>query len=307
MNILLTGASGQLGTELIPLLSAKGQLCVTDRSPPLKDTPNWFSLDVTDRPAVDQLLEKVRPGLIVNAAAYTAVDQAQNEPALSFAVNSEFPGQLAQWAERNEALLIHYSTDYVFDGKGSSPYRETQSAAPGNVYGESKLAGEQVITSSGCRHSILRTSWVYSSYGKNFVLSMLNLAIKGISLNVVNDQKGCPTWAGSLAKASDSVIDQWQTGERQEFNGLFHYCDDRALSWFEFADAIFKMAVNKGMLSTAPELAAIPSKEFPQPATRPKWSVLNTDKIQQVFNIQSASFEKSLSTVMDEISSGGVQ
>jgi len=302
MNILLTGASGQLGTELIPLLSGKGQLYVTDRSPPAHQVSNWMPLDVTDRVAVGQMLNDVQPGLVVNAAAYTAVDQAETEPDTSFAVNAEFPGQLAHWAKQHDALLIHYSTDYVFDGKGSSPYKESQTAAPQNVYGESKLGGEHAILSSGCRHSILRTSWVYSSHGKNFVLSMLNLARKGIALNVVDDQRGCPTWAGSLARASDLLIGQWQTDARKDFNGLFHYCDDRSLSWYEFATAIFKQAVTKGLLDLMPALAPIPSSEFPQPATRPQWSVLNTEKIQRVFNLKCGSFDQSLKTVVDEIS-----
>lgn len=302
MNVLLTGASGQLGTELTPLLSGKGRLYVTDRSPPVHKVSNWRPLDVTDKIAVGQLLDGVKPDLIVNAAAYTAVDQAEAEADASFAVNFDFPAQLAHWANQNGALLIHYSTDYVFDGKGTDPYRETQTTAPQNVYGESKLAGEKAITSSGCRHSILRTSWVYSSHGKNFVLSMLNLARKGVALNVVDDQRGCPTWAGSLAKVSDSLIDQWQSAGLRAFNGLFHYCDNRSLSWYEFAQAIFNQAVGKGLLDAMPELAAIPTSAFPQPATRPRWSVLNTEKIQQVFNIQPASFDQSLNAVIDEIS-----
>ncbi len=306
MKILLTGASGQLGTELIPLLSGKGRLYTTDRSLPRHDAPHWLSLDVTDRVAVDRVLDDVQPDLIVNAAAYTAVDQAETEPEISFAVNSEFPGQLAHWAKKYDALLIHYSTDYVFDGKGSIPYRETQPAAPQNVYGESKLGGEHAITSSGCRHSILRTSWVYSSHGKNFVLSMLNLALKGVALKVVDDQRGCPTWAGSLARASDLLIDQWQTASRKDFNGVFHYCDDRSLSWYEFAAEIFKQAVSKGLLDLMPALAAIPGSEFPQAATRPNWSVLNTDRIQRVFNIQPASFDRSLRVVIDEVKAKGL-
>lgn len=302
MNILLTGASGQLGTELVPLLSGKGRLCVTDRNPPLQDVTGWQQLDVTDSAAVGRMLDEVKPALIVNAAAYTAVDQAESEPEIAFAVNSEFPGQLAHWAKTNDALLIHYSTDYVFDGKGSGAYRETQAAAPLNVYGESKLGGERAIMASGCRHSILRTSWVYSSHGKNFVLSMLNLARRGVELKVVDDQRGCPTWAGSLARASDSIIDRWQSAGSKDFNGLFHYCDDRSLSWYEFAAAIFEQGVSLGLLDTMPPLAPIPSSEYPQPALRPRWSVLSTDSIQRVFNIRPASFEESLKTVMDEVS-----
>jgi dTDP-4-dehydrorhamnose reductase len=302
MNILLTGASGQLGTELFPLLSAKGQLTTTDRSPPLGAQQNWLKMDVANGAEVEQLLDRLRPSLIVNSAAYTAVDQAEDEPTVSFDVNAEFPGRLARWAKHNDALLIHYSTDYVFDGTASSPYLESQLPDPQNIYGKSKLAGEQAIKSSGCRYTTLRTSWVYSSHGKNFVLSMLNLARKGISLKVVDDQIGCPTWAGSLARASDAVIEHWQKPATEKPNGVFHYCDDRRLSWYEFADAIFQIAFKAGLLDSPPELSAIPSSDFPQPAKRPAWSVLDTKKIADVFNIHPASFEQSLKAVIDEVS-----
>jgi dTDP-4-dehydrorhamnose reductase len=302
MNILLTGASGQLGTELIPLLSAKGRVTVTDRSPPSSLLQNWVKLDVTDGGGIEHMLNRLQPELIVNAAAYTAVDQAEAEPATSFDVNAEFPGRLARWAKLNDALLMHYSTDYVFDGKASCPYPETHSPDPQNVYGESKLAGERIIESSGCRHTTLRTSWVYSSHGKNFVLSMLNLARKGLSLKVVDDQVGCPTWAGSLARASITVIEHWQTPGTGNGQGVFHYCDDRQVSWFAFAVAIFEWAVSIGFLDSVPELTPIPSSEFPQPARRPGWSVLDTGKIERVFKIQPASFEHSLQTVISEIS-----
>jgi dTDP-4-dehydrorhamnose reductase len=307
MNILLTGASGQLGTELIPLLSRKGRLTVTDRQPPAHAGPERIGLDVTDDAAVDTMLDEVRPELIVNAAAYTAVDRAQEEPDIAFAVNGAFPGQLARWASLNDALLIHYSTDYVFDGSSTAAYEETDATGPLNVYGESKLAGEQAIAASACRHSILRTSWVYSSHGNNFLLSMLKLARRGIALKVVDDQRGCPTWAGSLAAASNTLIDHWFASNGQACNGVFHYCDDRAVSWYEFAGEIFRQAVRDGVLDSLPQLAPIPGSAYPQPATRPAWSVLNTGKIRKVFNIRSASFEKSLCSVISQISEKGFQ
>jgi dTDP-4-dehydrorhamnose reductase len=304
MNILLTGASGQLGTELFPLLSAKGQLTTTDRSPPLGKQQNWLKMDVANGSEVEQLLNRLQPSLIVNSAAYTAVDQAEDEPTVSFDVNAEFPGRLACWAKQNDALLVHYSTDYVFNGTASSPYLESQVPDPQNIYGKSKLAGEEAIKSSGCRYTTLRTSWVYSSHGKNFVLSMLNLARKGISLKVVDDQIGCPTWAGSLARATDVVIDHWQNTGNKKLNGVFHYCDDRRLSWYEFANAVFQIAFKAGLLDCLPELSPIPSSDYPQPAKRPAWSVLDTTKITEVFNIQPASFEQSLKTVIDAVLTG---
>jgi len=302
MNILLTGAAGQLGTELLPLLSARGRVTATDRSPPATAVKSWLELDISDGGKLELLLNSVRPGLIVNAAAYTAVDQAETDVRTAYGVNAEFPGRLAHWAKQNDARLVHFSTDYVFDGTASHPYLETDEPDPQNVYGQSKLEGERAIESSGCRHATLRTSWVYSSHGKNFVLSMLELARRGIALKVVDDQQGCPTWARNLALASDKVIEQWQTPGADHRSGLFHYCDDRTLSWYDFAHAVFSYAVKTGLLNCEPDLAAVPSSGFPQPAPRPKWSVLDTRRIETAFDIHPASFNRSLKTVIDEVS-----
>lgn len=301
MNILLTGAAGQLGSELCPLLSAKGDLVATDRSTPASATSNWVELDISNGGQLEQLLSRLQPELIVNAAAFTAVDLAEKESETAFSVNALLPDRLAHWAKNNDARLIHYSTDYVFDGEAVNPYSEFALPDPQNVYGESKLEGERVIKASGCEHAILRTSWVYSSHGKNFVLSMLELARRGISLNVVDDQRGCPTWARNLALASCSVIENWQTSGVEDRTGVFHYCDDSTVSWYEFADLIFSLAVKSGLLDSQPDLSPIPSSEFPQPAHRPKYSVLDTNRIKRVFNINPVSFEQSLQTVIDEI------
>lgn len=298
MNILLTGAAGQLGTELIPLLSSRGRLFKTDRSAAKRADDKWLSLDVSDGRGVDNVLQQAQPSLIVNAAAYTAVDQAEKDVDASYVVNAEFPGRLAHWARQNDAVLVHYSTDYVFNGEASRPYRETDQPDPQSVYGKSKLAGEQVIIENNCRHAIIRTAWIYSSHGKNFVLSMLNLARKGVQLGVVDDQKGCPTWAGSLARASDQLIQQLK---RDSNNGIYHYCDDRTLTWYEFAAAIFEYAMEAGLLCQLPELRPVTSAEYLQPASRPQWSVLDTKKISDTFNIEAASFSQSLRTVIDEI------
>lgn len=301
MKILLTGAAGQLGSELLPLLSARGSVTATDRSTPVTASGNWLERDISNGAELEALLDRLKPGLIVNTAAYTAVDQAETDAETAFNVNAELPARLANWAKKNDARLVHYSTDYIFDGKADRAYLETDIASPQGIYGESKLAGEQAVEAAGCRYVILRTSWVYSSHGRNFVLSMLDLARRGVSLKVVDDQRGCPTWAGSLAMASNAVIEAWQTAGSASQHGIFHYCDDRIMSWYEFAREIFALALGAGLLNDLPVLAPVPSSEFPQPATRPKWSVLDTGRITRVFDIQPASFEHSLKTVVHEI------
>lgn len=301
MNILLTGAAGQLGSELIPLLSAHGSVTATDCSKPTMPVDNWVDLDISHAGRLEALLNRLRPALIVNTAAYTAVDQAETTPETAFEVNATLPGRLARWTKQNDARLIHYSTDYIFDGKSSQPYRETDIPNPLNVYGDSKLAGERAIETSACKHTILRTSWVYSSHGKNFVLSMLDLARRGLSLKIVDDQRGCPTWARNLALASNSVIKSWQQAESPDRNGVFHYCDDRVVSWYDFAHMIFSLALEAGLLEEEPDLTPVPGSEFPQPAKRPKWSVLDTHRINEVFNIRPASFNQSLQAVISEI------
>ena len=282
MNILLTGAAGQLGSELYPLLSESGDVVATDRFIPPGSAENWLELDISDSGELDVLLNRQRPDLIVNTAAYTAVDQAETEPEISFAVNAELPGRLARWASRNDARVLHYSTDYIFDGTADRPYLETDGPNPMGIYGESKLAGERAIEASGCKHVTLRTSWVYSSHGKNFVLSMLKLARRGLSLKIVNDQEGCPTWARSLALASHAVIKHWQTKGSDTSSGTYHYCDDRALTWYEFARSIFTLAVDAGLLDNPPEMTPVPSLEFPQPASRPWVSERLADLTEQV-------------------------
>ncbi len=301
MNILLTGAAGQLGSELLPLLSARGSVIATDQSRPGSAQGPWVEMDITDGVELENLLIRSQPDLIVNTAAYTAVDLAEQDPETAFAVNAELPGRLASWAKKNDAPLIHYSTDYVFDGKAARPYLESDLPAPQNVYGVSKLAGEHAIESSGCEHVTLRTSWVYSSHGKNFVLSMLDLARRGVSLKIVNDQRGCPTWAGNLARTSNAVIEEWQSAGIKNRSGLFHYCDDIPMSWYEFARMIFSCALRAGLLETEPELAPVPGSEFPQPAKRPEWSILSSSKIERLFNIYPASCKQSVEAVMDEI------
>lgn len=301
MNILLTGAAGQLGFELLPLLSARGNVTATDRSTHASSHVDWVELDISDSGKLEELLNRLQPKLIVNTAAFTAVDNAEAASKTAFEVNAALPEHLAHWAKHNDARLMHYSTDYVFNGNATSPYLETDEPDPQNVYGGSKLEGERAISVSGCKHAILRTSWVYSSHGKNFVLSMLDLARRGLSLKVVDDQRGCPTWARNLALASNTVIKSWQQPESGSRNGVFHYCDDQTVSWYDFARMIFSLAVDAGLLEEKPDLTPVPSAGFPQPAERPKWSVLDTHRIKEVFNIRPVSFDQSLQAVIREI------
>ncbi|MCW8926792.1 MAG: dTDP-4-dehydrorhamnose reductase [Xanthomonadales bacterium] len=301
MNILLTGAAGQLGCELLPLLNQRGRVTPLDRSRPRWATSNWMTQDLDDGGKLEVLLNRLRPELIVNTAAYTAVDQAEQDPVTACDINAALPGRLAHWAQRNDSRLVHYSTDYIFNGQADRPYREADLPDPLSVYGDSKLAGERAVAATGCKHVILRTSWVYSSHGSNFVLSMLNLARRGLSLKVVDDQRGCPTWARNLALATDAVIARWQASGSAAENGVFHYCDDRPLSWYEFAHEIFGLAQSAGLLDGPPDIEPVPSSGFQQPAQRPHYSILDTSRIGEVFDISPAVFDESLRTVIDEI------
>jgi dTDP-4-dehydrorhamnose reductase len=305
MNILLTGAAGQLGTELLPLLSKRGRVTAMDRAKPLQPIPGWVTQDLGDGGKLEVVLNRLRPELIVNTAAYTAVDQAEEDLETACDINAALPGRLAHWAQRNDARLVHYSTDYIFNGQVERPYREEDTPDPLSIYGDSKLAGERAIEAAGCKHVILRTSWVYSSHGKNFVLRMLNLARRGLSLKVVDDQRGCPTWARNLALASDAVVGKWRVAGQGDFGGVFHYCDNRALSWYDFARAIFALALENGLLEQQPDISPVPSSGFQQPAQRPHWSVLDTAKIEREFGIEAADFNLALHAVLDQIKSQG--
>jgi dTDP-4-dehydrorhamnose reductase len=298
MNILLTGASGQLGTELRPLLRQLGQVTLLDRNP--GENPGIVQ-DLADLHRLEILLNRQRPDLVVNAAAYTAVDQAENNHEQAFRLNSEVPACLARWCAVNQRPLLHYSTDYVFGGAGQRPYREDDSTGPINVYGESKRAGELAIRASGCPHVILRTSWVYSSHGNNFLLTMLRLGQQRPELGVVSDQTGCPTWARNLALASLQVLQR--LGGLPDWagrGGTYHYCDSTVTTWYDFAQMIFRLATEMGMLESEPQLKAIPSSDFPQLATRPGYSVLDTQLLRGRFGITPPALEASLRECLPE-------
>lgn len=301
MKILLTGSTGQLGSELYGLLSANFEVVCIGRSRPAYEVAGWRKCDFGDTVAVDMLLEDIAPGLIINAAAYTAVDLAESEFESAFQINAKLPEQLALWCRKRAASLIHYSTDYVFDGESDQAYFESDHTNPQNIYGKSKLAGEQAITQSGCQHVIVRTAWVYSSHGKNFVRSMLNLAQKDVDLRIVDDQVGSPTSASNLALVTAQIIKKWSSTASSGSAGIYHYRDDGVMSWFDFAAEIFRLAVEAGLLQKEPALAAIPGTEFPQPAKRPGYSVLDCSKISHDFDVQMASFQAALKSVIAEL------
>jgi len=301
MNILLAGAAGQLGQELLPRLQQLGQVTQVDRVAAPGDLVTQVQ-DLDDLSRVEILLNRMRPDVIVNAAAYTAVDLAEDHSGTAFRINADLPGCMARWSERNGRVLVHYSTDYVFNGGADKPYDEKDATGPLGVYGESKLAGELAIAESRCRHIILRTSWVYSGHGNNFVLTMLRLARERPSLSIVNDQVGCPTWARNLAVVTQKVIENLPSGNgRQPPWGIYHYCDGDAVNWYEFALAIFRTAMEAGLLDRLPEMKSVRSSDFPQKARRPLNSVLDTSKICREFGIEPAGLEESLQTCIGEM------
>lgn len=295
MRILLTGANGQLGRELGPHLGERGVVLSATRDGADAD----IALDLADLQAVDRVLDRERPDLIVNAAAYTAVDRAEAEPELAHLINGDAPGIMARWAESHGAGLVHISTDYVFDGRKASPYLETDPVGPLNVYGASKLAGETAIRASDCRHLILRTSWVYASHGENFVLKMLALARERDQLQVVSDQVGRPTWAANLARYTVAAIDAGVLDDPE--TGLLHAADAGACSWFEFSRLIFDTAVSLGLLRAAPEIREVGTDAFPVTARRPASSVLGTGLLRQRVGLDPSPVKTALHDCLREL------
>jgi len=257
LKVLLTGHTGQVGWELQRCLGPLGRVIAPGRA----------ALDLGRPDRVAAFVRSIGPGLIVNAAAFTAVDRAESEADACFAVNAASVAVLAQEAARSGALLVHYSTDYVFDGAGRVPYVETDAPAPINAYGRSKLAGEQAIVASGCRHLILRTGWIYAMRGRNFVLTMLRLARQQPQLRVVDDQCGAPTWARDLARATRVALSR-----PAPLEGLYHVAAGGVTTWFGLAQRIVQLA------GLATPVVAIPTSEYPTPAARPAWSVLDCNR-----------------------------
>ncbi|WED68348.2 dTDP-4-dehydrorhamnose reductase [Pectobacterium colocasium] len=263
MKILLTGANGQLGRCFQDRLPTEWEILATDTA----------ELDITDLERIEELVKNFQPDAIVNAAAYTAVDKAESEPVLAENINVTGPENLAIVANKQGIRLVHVSTDYVFDGNATEPYHEDSATNPLSVYGKTKLAGEQAVTQAAPEAIIVRTAWVFSEYGNNFVKTMLRLAKERDTLSIVSDQRGCPTYAGDLAQAIISLLEKSAAG------GIYHYCGDREVSWYEFAKFIFKMAKQQNVINKIPQLIPITTEEYPTPAHRPQYSALECGKI----------------------------
>ena len=286
MSILLLGKDGQVGWQLQRPLAPHGPVI----------TCGHADCDLTDLDRLRLLVRQIGPSVIVNAAAYTAVDRAEAEPELAMRINGEAPGVLAQEAARLGALLIHYSTDYVFDGKKPAPYVESDPAGPLSVYGRSKLAGEEAIRAAGCKSVIFRTSWVFGARGGNFVKSILRLAREKRTLNVVSDQVGSPTPAALIATVTGIVLAMLRQGHamNRETQRRYHLCCGRPVSWQQFAHAIVDLAgATPGFdLRLKPEaIIAIPSSEYPTAATRPANSRLDCGRLEKEFGLQMPDWQ----------------
>ena len=275
MTVLLFGGNGQVGHELRRSLRALGDVVVTTRSGELPEGARCEVADF-DRPdTLAELVERVAPAIVVNAAAYTAVDKAEDDADAAFRTNAEAPGVLARACALRDIPFVHYSTDYVFDGQGSRPYREDDQTAPLGVYGASKLAGEDAIRAAGDRHLILRTAWVYGRHGHNFMKTMLRLGADRDELRVVADQVGTPTPAALIADVTAELL-----GLRDAPSGTFHLTPRGETSWHGFAEAIFAEAMARGLIARAPKLIPIATSDYPTRARRPAYSCLDIGKVE---------------------------
>ncbi|GJH26034.1 dTDP-4-dehydrorhamnose reductase [Caballeronia novacaledonica] len=286
-TILLTGVNGQVGFELARSLQGLGNVIAFDRS----------KLDLSDLDQIRRVVREVRPSLIVNPAAYTAVDKAESDADAAMRANGEAPGVLAEEAKRLGAALVHYSTDYVFDGTKEGAYVEDDAVNPQNVYGKSKLAGEQAIAASGCDHLIFRTSWVYGTRGKNFLLTMLRLGAERDELSVVADQIGAPTWANTIAALTANVLAQSRGKDREWWkraSGVYHLTASGSTSWHGFAEAIFALSD----LPKKPHVKAIPASAYPTPATRPANSRMSGQKLRDLFGLEAPDWRDAVALCM---------
>ncbi len=288
-RILLTGSNGQVGRALRQTLSPLGKVLALDHS----------GLDLANADEVRSTVRKLQPTLIVNAGAYTAVDRAESEPELAMSVNGVAPGILAEEAKRLNAVLLHYSTDYVFDGLKPTFYIESDIPNPLNVYGKTKLAGEKAIQAVGTAHYILRTSWVYSANGNNFMNTMLRLGYERPELRVVNDQTGAPTWAATIANMTADILQFAKDHPEDPNHGLYHLTARGSVTWFGFAQAIFAEAERLLGLKP-PQLVPITTAEYPTPAQRPTNSRLGCAKLESLTGIQMPAWLDELAKCLRE-------
>lgn len=296
LRILLLGADGQVGWELRRALLPLGEVLPTSRA----------QADLADLPGLRALLEREQPDVIVNAAAYTAVDKAESEPELARRINADAPQVLADYAAAHGAWLVHYSTDYVFDGTKPEPYTESDTPNPLSVYGQTKRAGEEAIVASGCRHLILRTSWVYAVRGHNFAKTMLRLAAERDSLRVVADQIGAPTSAELIADVTALMLARLRRDEdlADRASGLYHLTAQGSTSWHGYAQFVLAAATARGMaLRCAPSaVQAIATADYPLPAPRPANSRLDCGKLQTTFDLVLPPWQVQVQRMIDELS-----
>ena len=288
MKILLLGGNGQVGTECRRALAGLGELIVATRA-----GEHGVAADFSAPETLRALVQETAPDVVVNAAAYTAVDKAESEPDAAFLVNAESPRVLAEACQAANAYLLHYSTDYVFDGQGSQPYRPDEATAPLGVYGASKLAGEMAIRASGCQHAILRTAWVYAHHGKNFLLTMLRLAAERDELRVVADQYGTPTPAALIADVTAHIL-----AKTERPSGTWHLTPTGSTTWHGFAEAIVEGAHAQGLLAKKTPVCPITTADFPTPAKRPAYSVLDVTSLERDFALTLPDWRSGLQQVL---------
>ncbi len=299
IRVLVSGAGGQVGAQVALELHGIAHVVAHDRT----------TLDLTHPDEIVERIREARPDVIVNAAAYTAVDRAETDEELANTVNAVAPGIIAGEAKRAGALLVHFSTDYVFDGTAHRPYVETDAVNPLGAYGRTKLAGEKAIAASGCAHVTLRTSWVYGPRGKNFLLTMLRLAATQPELRVVDDQRGAPTSSGQLARAVREVftrgearpIELADVARVKEAAGLYHASAAGETTWFGFAQEIFAVRARTGGEFTAPRVTPIATAEYPTPARRPAYSVLSSEKLAAGFAVRIPAWREGLAEALSAL------
>lgn len=295
-TLLVLGSNGQLGQELLRALAPLGTLVATTRSGQLADGTPCEIADFNQPESLPALLERIRPAWVVNAVAYTAVDRAEEDCDAAWRANAEAPGVIARWCAAAGVPLVHYSTDYVFDGQSTRPYREDDATAPLGVYGASKVGGEDAIRAADGRHLIFRTAWVYAAHSANFLRTMLRLGAERDVLRVVADQIGTPTPAKLIADVTAQVL-QHDGG----LSGTWHLTATGETSWHGFAEAIFAEAVAQGVLERAPRVEAITTAEYPTPAKRPAYSHLDVSKLESDFGITLPTWQQGLERVIAEL------
>jgi len=294
MKILLTGANGQVGYELWRTLQYIGEVIPTTRNGFEIDGLPTIALDLTNAEDIEKKINAIQPDLICNAAAYTAVDDAEENQELAYKINVEAPAIFAKYAVITDTRIIHYSTDYVFSGSSPSPWKEEDECNPQGVYAKTKLQGEQAIIDSGCQYMIFRTAWVYSERGSNFMNTMLKLAQDIEELDIVDDQIGSPTWAKSIAIITAITL-------QNPVDGLYHLTSSGKTSWSGFARRIFSQAARLNLINIAPKVKGITTSQYPTPAQRPSYSVLDCSKLKQTFNIKMPNWQTALQLCMQDI------